>query len=250
MQLGWIPDLPDKRDHYFSGFQQKPLQPKKTLRFPFVYDQGKLGSCTAQAVAALCQYREIEQNGSAPNPSRLEIYYWTRFILGTVNYDSGGTLRDAIKAVHRYGIAKETTWPYEISNFMVKPNEAARKEAEAHKIVDTAYARVLQDQYVLRATLAAGNPIVFGFTVYESFMSEAVAKSGVVPMPEDDEKVRGGHAVVLIGYDDDKASFLVKNSWGKSWGYQGNFWLPYAFVRDNNFADDFWTIYKIKPLST
>ena len=94
----------------------------------------------------------------------------------------------------------------------------------------------------LRGCLASGYPFVFGFTVYESFESPAVAKSGHAPMPKPKEKSVGGHAVMGVGYDDAKQWFLIRNSWGPGWGLKGYFTLPYSYLTDSNLADDFWTI--------
>ncbi len=94
----------------------------------------------------------------------------------------------------------------------------------------------------MKGCLASGYPFVFGFTVYESFESEDVAKTGVVPMPAHTEKVLGGHAVTAVGYDDAQQRFIVRNSWGTDWGMKGYFTMPYAYLTDSNLADDFWTV--------
>lgn len=94
----------------------------------------------------------------------------------------------------------------------------------------------------MRSCLADGFPFVFGFTVYESFESQQVAKSGVVSMPKPTERALGGHAVLGVGYNDAKKTFIVRNSWGDDWGQKGYFIMPYKYLSDRNLADDFWTI--------
>ena len=94
----------------------------------------------------------------------------------------------------------------------------------------------------MRSCLADGFPFVFGFTVYESFESQSVAKTGVVPMPKPKEKVMGGHAVIGVGYNDAQKRFIVRNSWGQGWGMKGYFTIPYAYLGNKNLSDDFWTI--------
>ena len=83
---------------------------------------------------------------------------------------------------------------------------------------------------------------MFGFSVYDSFESTQVAKTGVVPMPATGEKQIGGHAVLAVGYDDTQQRFIVRNSWGRGWGMRGYFTMPYAYLSDSNLSDDLWTI--------
>jgi C1A family cysteine protease len=131
-------------------------------------------------------------------------------------------------------------WPYVISKFAKQPPAAASKEALKHQALS--YMRIAQNIALMKGCLASGYPFVFGFTVYDSFESDAVAKSGTVPMPAPSEGVLGGHAVLAVGYDDAKQRIIVMNSWGTGWGMKGFFTMPYAYLTDSNLADDFWTI--------
>lgn len=244
-RYGWIPDLPDARDHLYAAPSpvMAALPPKTDLRpqCPPVYDQGQLGSCTANAIGAAIQFDRMKQS-LQPNfvPSRLFIYYNERVIEGTVSTDSGAQIRDGIKSVAQQGACPEQDWPYVITKFAVQPPKADYTEALQDRAVS--YSRLVQNQNLLKGCLASGYPFVFGFTVYESFESQAVAQSGVVPMPASSEQVVGGHAVMAVGYDDGSQRFIVRNSWGTSWGMAGYFTMPYAYVTDANLADDLWTI--------
>jgi C1A family cysteine protease len=244
-RFGWVPDLPDARDHLYSapmmGLTSPPPVVDLRKKFPTPYDQGQLGSCTGNAIAGAIQFERRKQ-AFKPDfiPSRLFIYYNERVIEGTTGSDNGAQIRDGIKSVAKQGVCPESIWPYNISKFANKPPAAAYTEASKHKA--TSYSRLVQTADQLKGCLASGFPFVFGFTVYESFESSAVAKSGVVPMPSASEKVLGGHAVLAVGYDESKQRFLVRNSWGKGWGQKGYFTMPYAYLTNTSLSDDFWTI--------
>jgi len=104
------------------------------------------------------------------------------------------------------------------------------------------YQRVDRMLSQMKGCLADGFPFVFGFTDYESFESAEVARTGMLQMPKPREGVVGGHAVLAVGYDDKTERFMVRNSWGTSWGKRGYFTMPYSYMLTDNLSDDFWTI--------
>ncbi|SEC32784.1 C1 family peptidase [Terriglobus roseus] len=239
-KYGWVPDLPDQRDFLYAApapFQKKiPSSVDLSGKCPPVYDQGQLGSCTANAIAAAIEFDQKKRFV----PSRLFIYYNERVMEGTVASDSGAQIRDGIKSVATQGAPPETDWPYEIGNFSLHP--PAKAYSDAKKDMVSLYQRLIQDLNTMKGCLASGYPFVFGFTVYSSFESEKVAKTGIVPMPDSGEKSIGGHAVMAVGYDDATREFKVRNSWGPDWGLKGYFKIPYAYLTETNLASDFWTI--------
>ena len=244
-RYGWIPDLPDQRDHlYASPYAANIVLPSSVdLRSvcPTVYDQGQLGSCTANAIAAALEFDQMKQHLTPVFvPSRLFIYYNERAMEGTTGTDSGAQIRDGIKSVGSQGTCTESEWPYDITKFAMQPPANCYQDAPQNRAL--AYQRLVNNLNQMRACLASGFPFVFGMTVYESFESAAVAQSGQVPMPAPNEQSIGGHAVLAVGYDDSQQTFLVRNSWGVSWGMQGYFALPYAYLSNTNLTDDLWTI--------
>jgi C1A family cysteine protease len=243
-KYGWRRDNPDQRDHYISFFTGVlPTEIDLRSNCPPIYDQGQLGSCTANAIAASLEFSEIkEKKISEFTPSRLFIYYNEREKEGTVNSDAGASLRDGIKSVAKLGACPEFEWPYNIDQFTIKPSESCYADALNFKAI--AYQKIHQDNIHMKACLAAGYPFVFGFTVYESFESDEVAKTGNVPMPAANESVIGGHAVLAVGYNDIDQKFIVRNSWGVNWGMSGYFTMPYGYVTASNLASDFWVIQK------
>jgi len=173
-------------------------------------------------------------------PSRLFIYYNERDIEGSIDSDSGAMIRDGIKSVAKQGACPEALWPYVISKFRSRPSPKCYTEAGKHTAAS--YQRLIQSLSQMQGCLASGYPFVFGFTVYESFESNTVARTGHAPMPSTRERVLGGHAVCAIGYDESKRWFICRNSWGTSWGMRGYFTLPYDYLTSSDLAADFWTI--------
>ena len=244
-RYGWIHDLPDQRDHLYAAPAQVlgvlPASVDLRPQCPPVYDQGQLGSCTANAIGAAIQFLEMkEQLPNVFTPSRLFIYYNERVMEGTVDSDSGAQIRDGIKSVSKDGSCAEEMWPYDITKFRTKPDAKCYAEAAKHKVIQ--YQRLTQNLQQMKGCLASGFPFVFGFTVYESFESPEVAKTGHAPLPGPTEQAIGGHAVMAVGYDDSQQTFLVRNSWGTGWGMQGYFTLPCAYLSQPSLSSDFWTI--------
>lgn len=242
-RYGWKPSLPDLRDHIADASELKVLDevdPRGEL--PPVFDQGQLGSCTANAVAAAVEF-DAKLNGSDPGPlSRLWIYYYERKIEGSpADQDTGAYGRDGFKVCKTLGVPLEKDWPYDVSKFSAEPSASLADEARQHRISN--YRAVPRNLDSMKAVLCNRQTIAFGFTVYESFESEEVAKTGIVPTPTRGEKVLGGHEVLLVGYLKDQVNYgLVRNSWGTGWGLQGYFLMPWSSILDANLASDFRTI--------
>jgi C1A family cysteine protease len=242
-RYGWVPDVPDNRDYQYAKIAAPPaiLPQKVDLRkqCPPIENQGQLGSCTANALVGALEFIELKHRQPLTDLSRLFIYYNERVIEHTVKSDNGAMLRDGIKTLAKDGVCPESLWPYSVSKFAVKPAKKCYQEALYHKITD--YHRILSLND-MRSCLAEGYPFAFGFAVYDSFESQKVAETGVLNMPKPGERMLGGHAVLAVGYDDKSKRFIVRNSWGDSWGKKGYFTLPYDYAANTNLADDFWTI--------
>lgn len=237
---GWVPDLPDSRDYRYSAIRPVIKLPGEVdLRedCSMVEQQGRLGSCTAQALAGNIEFLDKRKDGEYTDISRLFIYYNERVIEGTVDYDAGASLRNGIKTLKRDGSCRERLWPYVISRFDKKPPQECYKEAKDHPIVSYHRLDTLSE---MLTCLAEGYPFVFGFAVYESFESDRARRTGVVNMPKKKEIMIGGHAVMAAGYDRQDERFLVRNSWGRRWGISGYFTMPFEYLE--TLAADFWTI--------
>ena len=246
---GWNRDLPDGRDYMYAAplevLAKLPSKVDLSDKCPEVYDQGQLGSCTANAIGAALEFDQMKQRKKDPfTPSRLFIYYNERAIEGTISSDSGAMIRDGVKSVNQLGAPPETDWPYVIEKFRNRPPKKAFTAALKNQAV--LYQRLTQAESQLKGCLASGFPFVFGFVVYESFESPKVAKTGDAPMPRAGEAQLGGHAVLAVGYDERRQRFLIRNSWGPDWGKKGYFTLPYPYMLQATLSSDFWTIRSVE----
>ena len=250
-KYGWKPDRPDIRDNKYktnwhTTMDTSKLPDKIDLRknCPAIYDQKELGSCTANAIGAAYEFDEIKQNeNNVFIPSRLFIYYNERQMENTTDSDSGASIRDGVKTINKFGVCPEKSWPYDIDKFTVKPNDNCYKEAKNH--ISVSYKKLEQTLFDMKCCLSEGYPFIFGFTVFESFESDNISKTGIMSMPIDNESSLGGHAVMAVGYDNEKQTFIVRNSWGSSWGDNGYFYMPYQYIINSDLCDDFWTIRKV-----
>lgn len=247
-RFGWLPDLPDHRDKLYEpaqsfAFAGLPASVDLRPKCPPVVDQGQLGSCTANAIAGAFQFDRIKQGAPDFPPSRLFIYYNERAIEGTVKQDSGAYIRDGIKSVAQLGVCAEANWPYTISKFKTKPTAACYTEALKYQALT--YSRIIHDLTLMKTCLASGLPFVFGITVYDSFPMTNDGK-GDIPLPKKTEGVLGGHAMMIVGYDDATQKFIVRNSWGTGWGNKGYGTIPYAYLTNPSLGDDFWVINSVE----
>ena len=240
---GWVPDRPDHRDQLYATIAKPPKKlPAKvdlTAGCSPVEDQGQLGSCTANALVGNLEFLEVKAGKPVSDLSRLFVYYNERVMEGSVNDDAGAMLRDGVKSLVKQGVCTEKTWPYVIGKFAAKPPAACYKQALTHQVIS--YHRIIGLQQ-MRRCLAEGYPFVFGFSVYEGFESDTVAKTGKLDLPQPSEKQLGGHAIMAVGYDDATKRLTIRNSWGTDWGLKGYFTMPYDYANNSNLADDFWTL--------
>lgn len=220
-----------------------------TLGFPEgPYDQGQLGSCVSNGTAAAVDFARVKQ-GLQPldRPSRLFIYYQGRKRGGyPIDQDTGLEIRDGFKVIAADGAPPERDWPYDISQFAVQPPTQAYADGALDQAV--AYGAVQPGD--VDAAVASGYPVVFGIQLYESFESQAVEQSGIVPIPADSEQVVGGHCMVIVSTPKPGSEILggdptlqyrkVRNSWGTGWGIGGYCWMPLQMF--DRWADDFWTV--------
>ncbi|MDE1727436.1 MAG: C1 family peptidase, partial [Thaumarchaeota archaeon] len=171
-----------------------------------------------------------------------------------VPMDAGSSISTSVQVLSGNGVCDEKLWPYDITKFAVQPPANCYAASAPNKAIT--YKKVANAiiPSLLKQCIADGFPFIFGFTVYESFESDQVATTGIVPMPSKDatgninEQVVGGHAVMAVAYDDSKKAFKCRNSWGTNWGQKGYFWIPYDYLTNTFLASDFWTVELINDI--
>ena len=260
--LGWRPDKPDVRDVAYAldrkaGAPDVPMHWLNSEFLPPIRDQGQQGSCTGHSTRTAVQFRLAkERKRPLEEISPRFIYYNARLIEGTTNQDGGAEIRDAVKGVAKLGATTEALCPYDENVYAQRPSPSAYREAKGDLVVSYKRLDATQDassrQPAVKQALLNGDPVVFGFTVYENFMDDETAATGNMGLPVG--KVEGGHAVCIIGYNDNhqgrgwQGGVQIANSWGPDWGCKGPngqggyFWMPWQLVSDPNFCDDLWAI--------
>ncbi len=237
-------DDPDPRDRRYSARRLRgPLPGRVDLRSAAapVYNQKTLNSCSANAIAAAIRFDHLRSGDPrALNPSRLFLYFNERAMEGHVGKNVPVSLRDGYKTLARVGVCGEEDWPYEIRQFARRPPRHCYRKAGVHRAI--AYMRLGQNLLHIRHCLASGYPFAVGISVYESFHTKTVERTGNVPLPHRGERMLGGHAVLVVGYDDSRKRAIVQNSGGRKWGDRGFFYLPYAFLLNPDHAWDLWTV--------
>lgn len=210
---------------------------KSMIQCP-ILDQLNIGSCVSQATYVILY---IMSKGVI-TPSRLQLYLCNREIDGSsLSQDTGATIRGAMKAIAKYSACNETIWPYKTLNFDNLPPRTAF--TNTYNIMNFVYTAVPQDITSITNALASGLPIILGIRVYTSFESSSASTTGIIPMPNvKKEKLLGGHAITIIGYDTTKKLFSFQNSWGTKWGNNGYGYLPFDYVISKSLASDLTTI--------
>lgn len=229
----------DWRDHYYNFARIESPRERVDLRLwaSPVEEQLHLGSCVGQAVVGA--YELILNKTDKikfTDLSRLFVYYNARLLDNSIDDDVGAYVRDGIKAVEKYGVCSEQSWPYLINKFAEPPSINCYEDAKQRTIKK--YYRLLNIKDIIDA-LNADYPVVTSMNVYDSFQDLDNSNNSILPLPKLNEELIGGHAVAFVGYDLPKKLFLARNSFGTDWGEEGYFWVPFDYA-ERDFMDN-WT---------
>lgn len=253
---GWHPDPLDLNDHIYLAKKPgilaslNPLTAASRWSLPGKHDlsammppilnQGRLNSCVGVGLSNIVRYERTSLHLPDFLPSALFIYYFARRLRGWEKIDGGCIIRDAMKVLVADGVPRDEEWHYDEEMVDARPPQDVLHRALTHKTSE--YLSLPRDLYRMKRCINEGHPFGFGFSVYESFESDNVANTGLVPMPLRGEKMLGGHFSTACGFDDSTERVKCANSWGQRWGEFGYFYLPYEFFLDDNLSDDFWTL--------
>lgn len=209
------------------------IPPTVSLRDHFgpVRDQGAEGSCSAQSGVAVVEALWHQAHGERVVLSPAFLYQIERMLQGDVQDDTGARLRITQAALMAYGVCPEADDPYTPADFIVPLTARLIADARPYRIARGWWAPTLEE---ICAALAAGFPVQIGLIVTRTFESEAVARTGQVPLPPPGDPILGGHAMAAYGYDRAAGVVWVRNSWGAAWGHQGNCAIPFAYFRAPN----------------
>lgn len=252
-------DTFDPRDKVVFMTGPKNLPDKCYDLQPFlgpVRDQGDLGSCTGHAAMGMTEllirkYFKWIKDQEIPADkvllSALFQYYNERLMDGDVGSDDGSSGRTMMQALVKYGICLQADWPYDTKNFTTRPGDAMYQQALGYK--PGAYHRVIGSD-VAKSVIFSGYPFSISADVYASFMGNAAAKTGLIPIPTGREQLEGGHEFYAFAYDDTMSmadgslgGFFCRNSWAENWGLNGNMWLPYSYIDNAQLVSDMWTVH-------
>jgi hypothetical protein len=254
-KYGFIPSLPNKNNFklkdLFSAVVPAVLEPAISMK-EFcgpIRNQGQLGCCTGEGTAGALKLLMNKNSYRWPYyPSTLGIYYGARVIENTVDSDAGAMIDDCFSVMNQQGVIPEDSnadwsWPFSSTDDRWKENPPSPcwTDALKHKVIK--YAQLDQDSVSIKTALSAGFPVVIGISVYESFESDQVAQTGVIPMPGPLEQLLGGHCMYLWGYGNyDATHFDGANSWGADWGDGGNYHIPFDYLTDPDLCSDLWAV--------
>lgn len=208
-----------------------------------VENQAQAGSCVGNGVVGALEFLQIRNGLPYTDLSRLFVYYNSRLMTGDQDKDEGTYIRIAFGTLTSLGTCSEKKWPYDLNNLFIRPSWGSYREAYPHKI--TSFYRIQETSGQplidsIKRALQAQHPVVFGMIVDQDYMS--IGSDGMVAMPQKTRVNAGGHCQVIVGYDENKRRFIVRNSWGTYWGDKGYAYVPYDYL-DAADANDFWVPY-------
>lgn len=258
--FGWKPDLPDIHDKFYQ-FEKIEFTAETDTetdsdsetegsfkidridlrdQFPPVYDQESLHCSVPCSILSVYRFFTNKTNPEEEYiPSRMHLHQLTSLIDSN---DRSLSIKNALHILEKVGTVSE-----EIIGFGEYPDHDERFlgiEAKPPKLIK--YRKVEQSKEQFKRALDAGYPIIFGMSLYSSSLTEGTRKTGEIKMPTKSDQVVGGISMVLVGYDNQRKHWIVRNSWGTQWGDKGYGYIPFSYLTNPQLANSFWVIYKLE----
>ena len=186
-----------------------------------IRDQKDCGSCWAFASAAVYESNSLIENDLTSDVSEQDIMDCAVYWGGC----SGGNWNDAFAYIEVDGTAAQNALPYTARNKQCRPSVQRPYHAIASAPLDADWQRIPTPKEIKQALCEHG-PLYTGIIATDTFMAYT---GGVYSQVEHvDFDSPGGHAIVIVGWDDAKHAWRIKNSWGTSWGERGFAWIKYG----------------------
>ena len=242
-RYGWIPDHPRHALARYSAQAPVALPPEVDLRplCPEVWDQQRTNGCVGFMLAGMIAQIERKM-GRVPKerPAPLFLYYNGRAKEHSTASDCGVMIHNAVTAADELGFSPESLCPFGEEVVCVRPSQAAYDEARKNDVSE--HLKIERRLYDIKHCLADGFSVGAGISIYGSFETPEVARTGIIPLPNHGEEFKGGHAILIVGYSDARRRFIARNSWGTLWGLAGYFEIGYDFIMEADLSNDLQTV--------
>ena len=268
-ELGWIKDPYDKRDYEYSLEVHPSIEGLSDAvtgtidnrrKFKPISNQLSFPSCVANSVAdyteAAIAMRKKKSIQSIPDLSRMFVWWNARHEMepDKSKDDKSGTYnRLALDVAARFGIPAEAVWPYDDARVgryiksnvrarrsVSRPNLSSYRDAVKYKIHEFNPILVSGDKRLslIVKALQKYPGVVAGFHLGSNFFDyKGEGASGVIRAPHDH---KGNHSMIIVGYDSEKAAFIVRNHWGTGWGDDGYCYIHEGYIANSKLVRSLW----------
>ncbi len=233
VSFGLLPSEEDAPDSIFAlpgaAGAALPADFRLDTEMPGIGSQGGQGSCVGWSTGyGLASYLANEAfgwgyNSDAHLASPAYVYAKAREVHNG-DCQNGTYINYALDVLVRDGCSSLQTQPYSDQTCPLDPSAA---DAGNFRIVNY-HALDPRGRDDIKSWLSQGYPVVVGITVYDNFMY----LSGTSTYSSLSGEVKGGHAILVVGYDDSRNAYRLMNSWGTGWGDSGFAWVDYATFED------------------
>jgi len=210
--------------------------------FPEIHEQGNMDTCVPTCISTLYYYNTFKQKNNIKfQISRLFLYYHVRKIYDELSDDNGSRIIDCLKILKNKGVPPEFTHQYHEKFLYQEPSQLSNKLSKYCKLLG--FAEI--DRSDIKKNLLLDYPVLCGIKIFNNFNNGDTIRTGYVKPISDDNDLIGGHSIIIVGYDDNKQNYIFLNSWGKTWGDNGFGYIPYNYINNYDYADEFFILTQV-----